>query len=304
MALSSWYALTTFSSDSSNTGAVAWTSPSNASVSDDTGATVAYSDLIATPTSHYLKGLQAVGLSTLNWSAITQVDVLVRLKEVVGSGTPVTSTSRCSLVVGGTVQAENDTTPSGPYTSSFVDYTYNFVTNLPSVAQASASDFGVVFEFTEGGAGPRSGTTHCDVILVRFTYTRSVTPQDATQGSFSYRIHARLDNGYDQQEWIGEKITLAQTNSAGSFIVVDEIGGPLNIGSSNTVGKILLKNVTPLNNPLNTRDYAIWVGPYELVKTARIQRGEEMVFQLEPGVNVWIFSDYGEAVLKYWVIEK
>lgn len=170
MPTTGWYQLETQVSDSGNSGSVAWSNPTNAESQDDTDATVAYSDVTPSPISEYLKCTSVSGLNTGLWDTITQVDYRFRCKHTVTTGTPAPNVSRVSPVIGGTVQTEDPSAGESIGTSySFLEF--SCTTNIPTPAQAVASDFGVVLEVDDGGFGPRSATIGVDVAQVRFTYT-------------------------------------------------------------------------------------------------------------------------------------
>jgi len=130
--------LFTTGADDAAVGTLAWTTPENA-LADDSSNAIGPAN---TGTTHYLKVTGPTGVSSLPDSAsITQIRVDIERRDI--ARTSASRDSEVKLVVGGSVQSDNQGELVATWPSSMGVRTYTFAVSLTG-AQFKASDFGVV----------------------------------------------------------------------------------------------------------------------------------------------------------------
>ena len=214
MPVTAWHELTTWSTDSSNGGGFAWSNPGNAQTINDTFAKAPSTDISAQP-SEYLKGLVVSGLDTTAMSSIDAVEVLLATESNDSGANPgLPDITRLSLVIAGSVQTENQESYVTPlYIDGQIEHNvFKFTSDIPTKAQAVASDYGIVLEVQTNPIGPASHSYDVDVILMRFVYTATSATSTTLDTLLQCDMGITVDNGSLNIEWTGSQKVL--TNDA------------------------------------------------------------------------------------------
>ena len=116
-------------------GTIAWTSPGNITADDASNASA--SD-IGGGTTNYIKATN-FGFAIAADQGLDQVEFTFQRSDSANT----TTDSRISMVIGGTIQTENQSA-GATWPAIEEDKVFTFTTGLPTRAQVNASDFGVV----------------------------------------------------------------------------------------------------------------------------------------------------------------